>query len=139
MVGEYFSLYVLFQSIGPGESNFWRRKHRDLIRSLDIRLKKISWRYYRGIKSHVDFATFFILNAKVLELMTLQVYKDDYNEEFIAQQRKKLQLDKKASRGARFHITTEWSHHSTSWFRVHDLDLADPFERKEPYKLSALS
>ncbi|XP_047043971.1 uncharacterized protein LOC124648222 [Lolium rigidum] len=125
-------LYI--ESRGPGETNLWRRKHRDLIRSLDIRVKKISWHYYRGIKSHVDFATFFVLNAKVLELMTLEVHEDDYNEEFIAEQRRKLQLDSKVSRGARFHFTPEWSHHSSWCFRVHDLDLADPFERKEPYK-----
>nr|XP_051197334.1 uncharacterized protein LOC127310725 [Lolium perenne] len=121
-------------STGSGGNNLWRRKHRDLIRSLDIRLKKISWRYYRGIKSHVDFATFFVLSAKVLELMILEVHKDDYSEKFIAQQRKKLQLDSKASRDARFHFTPDWPHHSNSCFRVHDLDLADPFERNEPYK-----
>jgi hypothetical protein len=97
-------------------------------------VKKISWQYYRGIKSHVDFATFFVLNAKVLELMTLEVHEDDYNEEFIAEQRRKLQLDSKASRGARFHFTPEWSHHSSWCFHVHDLDLTDPFERKKPYK-----
>ncbi|KAK1698496.1 hypothetical protein QYE76_015193 [Lolium multiflorum] len=125
-------LYI--ESRGPGETNLWRRKHRDLIRSLDIRVKKIYWQYYRGIKSHVDFATFFVLNAKVLELMTLEVHEDDYNEEFIAEQRRKLQLDSKASRGVRFHFTPEWSHHSSWCFHVHDLDLADPFERKEPYK-----
>ena len=117
----------------------WRRKHRDVIRSLDLHLKTISWRYYRGIKSHVDFATFFVLNAKVLELMTLEVHKDDYSEQFIAQQRKKLQLDSKASRGARFHFTPDWSYRSAWYFRVHDLDLADPFERGEPYQFSALA
>jgi hypothetical protein len=82
----------------------------------------------------VDFATFFVLSAKVLELMILEVHMDDYSEEFIAQQWKKLQLDSKASRDARFHFTPDWPHHSNSCFRVHDLDLADPFERNEPYK-----
>ncbi|CAM0913469.1 unnamed protein product [Alopecurus aequalis] len=130
-------LYI--ESSGPGENNSWRRKHRDVIQSLDIRLKIISWRYYRGIKSHVDFATFFVLNAKVLEFVTLEVHKDDYNEEFIAQQLKKLQLDSKASGIARFHFTHDSSHRCAWHFRVHDLDLADPFERKKPYQFSALS
>ncbi|CAM0907372.1 unnamed protein product [Alopecurus aequalis] len=130
-------LYI--ESIGAGKTNLWRRKHRDFLRSFDIRLKKISWRYYRGIKSHVDFATFFVLNAKLLELMTLEVHKDDYNEEFIAQQRKKLQLDSKASGAAQFRFTEDWSHRCASYFRVHDLDLADPFERIEPYQFSALA
>ncbi|KAM0927588.1 hypothetical protein ACQ4PT_002775 [Festuca glaucescens] len=41
-------LYI--QSTGPGKPNLWRRKHQNLIRSLDIRLKTIVWRHYRGIK-----------------------------------------------------------------------------------------
>ena len=91
-----------------------------------------------GLESHVDFATFFVHNARMLELMTFQVCSKDYNEEFFAQQRKKLQLDSKASRGARFHITQDWSHKQTSSFGVHDLDLADPFERKDPYTFHEL-
>ncbi|CAM0955806.1 unnamed protein product [Alopecurus aequalis] len=130
-------LYI--ESRGPGETNLWRRKHLDVIRSLDIRLKTICWRYYRGIKSHVDFATFFVLNAKGLKLMTLEVHEDDYNEEFIAQQRNKLQLDSKASGSARFCFTPDWSHSCARYFRVHDLALADPFERNKPYQFSALA
>ena len=71
--------------------------------------------------------------------MTLTVNKEDYNEEFFAQHRKMLQLDSKASRGARLLFTPDWSHHSASYLRVHDLDLADPFESKDPYQFSALS
>uniref|UniRef100_A0A8R7K596 FBD domain-containing protein n=1 Tax=Triticum urartu TaxID=4572 RepID=A0A8R7K596_TRIUA len=88
-------LYI--ESIKPGKKNLWRRKHRNLIRSLDIRLKTIDWRYYVGTKSDVDFATFFLLNARVLELMTLQVKPSDFKEEFFTRQREKVQLDKKAS------------------------------------------
>jgi hypothetical protein len=132
-------LFFLFQSMGPGKTNFWRRKHRDLITSFDIRLKKIVWRYYRGIKLHVDFATFFVLNARVLELMTFQVHSKDYNEEFFTQQHKKLQLDSMASRGAQLHFTPDASHRCARDFCVHDLDLADPFERKESYEFHALS
>ncbi|XBJ20842.1 hypothetical protein VPH35_011602 [Triticum aestivum] len=125
-------LYI--QSTGPGKSNCWRRKHRDLIRSLDIRLKTIVWRHYRGIKSHVDFATFFILNAGVLELMTFEVNSEDYNEEFFAQHRKMLQVDNRASRGARFRFTSDWSYNHIMESSVHDLEPADPFERTCPSK-----
>jgi hypothetical protein len=119
----------------------WRRKHRNLIRSLDIHLKTIDWRYYVGTKSDVDFATFFLLNAGVLELMTLQVYPSDFNEEFLTQQREKLQLDKKASGSARLHFTTDGSHVVKYFmhFCVHDFDLADPFERSWPYQFRDLS
>jgi hypothetical protein len=64
--------------------------------------------------------------------MTLQVYQQNYNAEFFAQQRKMLQLNNKASRGAQFHFTSETSHRCVMDFSVHDLDLADPFERKDP-------
>ncbi|KAM0862511.1 hypothetical protein ACQ4PT_045220 [Festuca glaucescens] len=130
-------LYI--ESTGPGKTNLWRRKHRDLIRSFDVRLKKIVWRYYQGIKSHVNFAIFFVLNARVLELMTFQVHSKNYNEEVFAQQRKMLQLDSMASRGAQLHFTPDASHRCARDFRAHDLDLADPFERKEPYEFHALS
>ncbi|KAK1626440.1 hypothetical protein QYE76_000755 [Lolium multiflorum] len=126
---------LYLQSDGPGKTNLWRRKHQNLIRSLDIRLKTVVWRYYRGIKSHVDFATFFLLNARVLELMTFEVHDKDYNDAFFAQQREMLQVDSRASRGARLRFTSDWSYHYISLDpSVHDLDPADPFERTQPPK-----
>ncbi|XP_071675860.1 F-box/LRR-repeat protein At3g58930-like isoform X2 [Lolium perenne] len=126
-------LYI--QSTGPGKPNPWRRKHQNLIRSLNIRLKTVVWRRYRGIKSHVDFAKFFLLNARVLELMTIEVDGKDYNAAFFAQQREMLQVDTRASRGARLRFTSDWSYHNISLDpSVHDLDPADPFERTQPPK-----
>ncbi|KAK1696149.1 hypothetical protein QYE76_012846 [Lolium multiflorum] len=61
-------LYI--KSRGRGEFNVWRKKHLGFTSSFDIRLKKISWEYYRGIKSHVDFATFFVENAKVYSFVS---------------------------------------------------------------------
>ena len=61
--------------------------------------------YYSGRKPDVDFVTFFALNAEQLESMTLVVQTDD--EDFLAKQHHKLQLEKRASSGARFHFTTE--------------------------------
>uniref|UniRef100_A0ACD5WVT9 Uncharacterized protein n=1 Tax=Avena sativa TaxID=4498 RepID=A0ACD5WVT9_AVESA len=52
----------------------WRRKHKSHIRSLDIRLKTIVLKYYSGIKSDVNFAMFFVLNAKMLELLNLRFH-----------------------------------------------------------------
>jgi hypothetical protein len=128
MIGFLF-VYVHFQSNGPGKPNLWRRKHQNLIRSLDIRLKTVVCRHYRGIKSHVDFATFFLLNARVLELMTFEVDDNYYNEAFFAQQRTALQLDSRASIGARLCFTSDWSDHYTVGSSVHELDPADPFEK----------
>ena len=66
---------------------------------------------YQGIRSQVNFASFFLLNARELELMTLEVESKDYNEEFIAEQHEMLQMEKKASRGARLHFTTNGCQH----------------------------
>ena len=88
----------------------WRRKYRDLLRSLDIRLKIMVLKYYSGRKPDVDFVTFFVLNARQLESMTLMVQTDDIDEDFLAKQHHKLQLEKRASHGAQFHFTAERRH-----------------------------
>jgi hypothetical protein len=82
--------------------------------------------HYRGLESEVNFATFFILNAKVLESMTLTVLGS--TEEFIAELRRKLQLDNRASRGAQIHFRTD-RYLSNSWDIKHLQDLTDPFIR----------
>jgi hypothetical protein len=67
--------------------------------------------------------------------MTFEVYVDDYNEAFFAQQRATLQVDSRASKGARLRFTSAWSYHYMSFeLSVHDLDPADPFERTHPLK-----
>uniref|UniRef100_A0ACD5YK69 Uncharacterized protein n=1 Tax=Avena sativa TaxID=4498 RepID=A0ACD5YK69_AVESA len=102
----------------------WRCEHRDPIRCLDIRLKTIVLEQYQGIESEVNFVRFFILNAKVLESMTLTVLGG--NEKFIAKLRRKLQLENKASRGAQIHFRTD-RYLSNDWDIKHLRDLTDPF------------
>ncbi|KAM0901041.1 hypothetical protein ACQ4PT_020242 [Festuca glaucescens] len=75
-------LYIQADKSEP--NNLWRRKHQNLIKCIDIPLKTILLESYRGIKSQVDFVTFFVLNAGVLELMTLVVDSKHYSEEFLA-------------------------------------------------------
>ena len=64
--------FLLLQTVFPGEKNVWCRKYQNLIGALDIRLKKIVLLGYRGNKSHVNFAKFFVLNARVLESMVFE-------------------------------------------------------------------
>ncbi|KAI4992022.1 hypothetical protein ZWY2020_040526 [Hordeum vulgare] len=116
-------LYIQAMENKSKTNNLWRRKHRDLTRCLDIRLKTIVLDSYRGIKSEVDFVTFFVMNASVLELVKLGCFSG--NKEFLAEQRRKLQLDKRASKVAEIHFITR---HCVRYFQdVRDLDLVDPF------------
>ena len=73
----------------------------DPIECLELHLKKIVVNDYRGMRADVDFAKFFILNAKVLKEMYLGVVPS-CNDKWMANQRRRLQLDNKASPGARF-------------------------------------
>ncbi|CAN6203591.1 unnamed protein product [Urochloa humidicola] len=116
-------LYI--QSHQGGENNLWCRKHRDLI----IRLKTVVLNNYRGIKSQVNFATFFVLNAKMLESMRFQ--GGCYNEQkwFLADQHRLLQLEKRASRDARFYFTSKRCQHDFMHINhACDLSTTDPFE-----------
>ena len=58
-----------------------------------------------GMDCDVDFLNFFILNARVLQSMTVVVKPN--NEELLAKQREKFQLDNRASRGAQFRFSTD--------------------------------
>ncbi|XP_047050814.1 FBD-associated F-box protein At5g60610-like [Lolium rigidum] len=121
-------LEKLYLESVPGGYNLWRRKHRDLIKCFDIRLKTIGLGSYRGIKSQVDFVTFFILNAKVLELMIVHVSPQDYYRGFAAEESRKLKFQNRASKGAQIHFTTDTCLRGVSEINdACDLDLTDPF------------
>lgn len=120
-------LYI--ESFLSGDKNLWRRKHRDVIKCLDIRLKTVVLKNYRGIKSHVNFASFFVLNAKMLESMTFEG-GSCHDQKFVAEQQKLLELEKRASRSAQFYFTVRrfWNKNPINVKHVHDLSVADPFE-----------
>ncbi|XP_024312605.1 uncharacterized protein LOC112269764 [Brachypodium distachyon] len=113
-----------------GGANLWRRKHKNLTKWLDIRLRYIVLANYRGTRSQVSFATFFILNARMLESMRFAV-KDgiDIDGGWIEDQHRRLMVEKKASRGAKFDFCeNKCRSNSTHVENVRDLSITDPFE-----------
>ena len=121
--------FFLFQSYEGGGKNLWRRKHRTLIKCIDIRLKTVVLTNYQGIRSQVNFATFFVLNAKMLVSMSFQCQNYSASESFFAEQHQLLQLEKRASRCARFYFTNQKCRHEFMHINhAHDLSITDPFE-----------
>ena len=96
----------------------------DRIDCLDLNLKRIVMGFYMGNKSHVDIASFFILNARVLESMKLLVETHlVQNKMWAENQCKRLQLENRASSAAQIEFAT------FQWFSCKDIhDLSDPFE-----------
>ena len=121
----------VLQSCISRKMNRWCRKHRYFIKSFDIHLKTIVLEQYRGIRSQINFASFFLLNARELELMRLEVGNTNYNGAFFAEQYGMLQMEKRASRGARLHFTNKACSHRIHVNHVRDLSVANPFECTE--------
>ena len=89
---------------------------------------KIVLKNYTCVMRDVNFAMFFVLNAKLLELFRFKVWRS-CTSDFIASQRRLLQLGKRASRGARFEFTSRSFHRKLEDIKhVEDLSVADPFE-----------
>jgi hypothetical protein len=114
----------MFQSIASAaNNNFWETEHPTL--KCFAHLKTIL--VHVGMDCDVvHFLNFFVLNARVLQSMTV-VVKPDNDEELLAKLREKLQLDNHASRGAQFRFSTE-DIRRNYWdiWDVRDLYLVDP-------------
>ena len=121
--------FLLLQTVFPGEKNVWCLKYQNLIGALDIRLKKIVLLGYRGNKSHVNFAKFFVLNARVLESMVFEK-EGMISNEWTEKQHSLLQTKNRASRGAQFDFV--YHHCRPGWAGIelaHDLSTDNPFVR----------
>lgn len=81
---------------------------KDHLECLDLHLKKLRISYYHGTRSHVEFAKFFVLNTRVLESMVLDVeHRKIGYDWWIENQRRQLQLKKRASIGAQLSFTSD--------------------------------
>ncbi|RLM84878.1 hypothetical protein C2845_PM04G00030 [Panicum miliaceum] len=127
------SLEKLYIKTGHGgKKNAWHLKsNRNLIGTLGIRLKKIVFADYLGNKSHVNFAKFFISNARVLESVTLELLEDgNISSAWVETQYRLLQIGKRARAQFDFvsrNMFIRSLSHCGERKQVHDLSTADPF------------
>uniref|UniRef100_M8CBW4 Uncharacterized protein n=1 Tax=Aegilops tauschii TaxID=37682 RepID=M8CBW4_AEGTA len=75
------------------------------IECLESHLKKVVFKSFQGYRRQVEFARFFVLNAKVLDKMEFEVY-NHYRSEMVAYEYRLLQVENRASRHARFEFRT---------------------------------
>lgn len=99
----------------------------------EIGLKKIVLKNYQGDTSHVNFLKFFVLNARMLQSMVLEIEGMEISCEWIAKQHKLLETKDRASRDARFyfvyHDKLPEARGPEDYEQAHDLSIADPFVR----------
>lgn len=86
---------------------------------------------YQSKVSYVNFAKFFVLNARVLEYMKFAVYRDECDAKWISCQHNELQLNDRASQYARFEFEADYRElrGSAHIEDIHDLATDDPFGR----------
>ncbi|XP_072147821.1 F-box/FBD/LRR-repeat protein At5g44980 [Setaria viridis] len=124
-------LYI--EIVLAGYQNGCSREYQNFVRTHDIRLKKVVLLSYRGNKSHAKFAKFFVLNAKVLESMVLELQKGiKLSTEWIEKQHERLHTKNRASRGVQFDFVYREGQSGLiapviDEAQAHDLSTADPF------------
>jgi len=122
-----------FDQITRLEEETWFR-YQENIGALDIRLRKIVLANYRGYKSQVMLAKFFISNARVLELMRFELVFASVSYKWIERQHSLIEVEKRASMGAQLDfVSGNILIGSCSRDAVHDLSITDPFQRIHQY------
>uniref|UniRef100_A0ACD5XPF3 Uncharacterized protein n=1 Tax=Avena sativa TaxID=4498 RepID=A0ACD5XPF3_AVESA len=100
----------------------------DPMECLELHLKAIVLSGYQGKGPDVDFAKFFVLNAKVLEVMRFSVLGTCFKK-WKANQQRRLQLNDRASKDARFDFEKADPVCRLSYNKhMHDMWMADPFD-----------
>ena len=129
-----FSIFISIEALTHGEkiiTNQWFKKHRDFLRSHDIRLKTVTLQGYVSSNANTSFVTFFILNARALLSVRIKFFdKKLLTTASVEQHKKKFQVDLRASDRARLLFTTA-CHHGPVEFPSRGLDFmdqTDPFD-----------
>ncbi|BAF21297.1 F-box/LRR-repeat protein 13 [Oryza sativa Japonica Group] len=99
------------------------------IECMELHLRKVVIRYYEGKRPDVDFAKFFVLNAKVLREMDF-CSPSNRNLKWQDNQHRRLSLENKASQVAQFTFktTSRTRNELTRNRHTHELSMSDPFD-----------
>ncbi|CAL4950695.1 unnamed protein product [Urochloa decumbens] len=91
-----------------GDTGYPTQSHKDRNECLEHHLKKL-WINYSACKwSDIQFVKFIVLNACVLESLVLNVEKHKKeSSRYVKKERKRLQLSRRASRGAQIEFTSD--------------------------------
>src|SRR3990170_8659732 len=94
----------------------------------DLHLSKITLNSYQGTLPEIIFARFFVVRARVLKVMRLNMHLY-HKTEWFADQRQRLRQNGKGSAEAEFHFGRSADRVIRSHYvkPIHDLSVADPF------------
>ncbi|KAK1614332.1 hypothetical protein QYE76_019849 [Lolium multiflorum] len=96
------------------------------IECLQTHLKIVVFKSFVGHEKQVNFARFFVLNAKVVNGIEFELF--EYKSESVAYQHQLLQVEKRASRGAQIQFRNQPARRDLDASKhIHDLSVADPF------------
>ena len=100
----------------------------DPVECLEFNLKKVVLKNYDGtIRPSIDFAKFFVLNAKVLKEMKINL-SCHRQQNWFAKQHRLLRIEHRASRAARVELACSARDDFTHNRYTHNFSIADPFD-----------
>uniref|UniRef100_A0A0D9WXQ8 Uncharacterized protein n=1 Tax=Leersia perrieri TaxID=77586 RepID=A0A0D9WXQ8_9ORYZ len=117
------------QSLNTTVKNDLRNYLPGPVQCLEHHLKSIVLQRYQAKTHVVNFAKFFILNAKVLEVMKFGVQNTTRdNEKWRNDQHRRLQINNKASPDARLEFDNKYWCGYLNSTRIDDFSISDPFD-----------
>ena len=110
--------YIVFTVLQFGTQKLPHYDRPHPMECLQTHLKEVVLKYFNGYEQQIDFARFFVLNAKVLNKIEFQVRGDHYNDEFVARQQTLLQVENRASRDFRKPVKNRTFHYPAKYSNI---------------------
>ncbi|VAI54201.1 hypothetical protein VPH35_108992 [Triticum aestivum] len=99
------------------------------VECLPDHLKNVVFKAFVGHDKQVNFASFFISNARVLNKIEFEGWFVDYNSTSMGYLHNLLHVENRASRDAKFEFRQYINTQRRLEEHIHDLSVADPFQR----------